>query len=278
MTATQNSMAKRNFQEFVEWGEIPSSFKCPLSRILMVEPMIDEDGHSYEKNAIETWLDENDSISPITGRHLNRYRLTINRALKNAIDEYREDLKYFNSNNSNGGSNNNNDTITLNLWFNVTENPITKYKLNSEIAHVLGSESLGAKEEAVLENIFGNVRSNDELSWFPSMCEPFLFKTAIYHCLWTLDPDFRQRIYAEFSQYLKPYVSYEDLPVLSPIAKADAAKSYLESLTKPHLSGIYALQDAIRSFSILYPLPYKVSDDREKTLTDEQSQRWIGKI
>jgi hypothetical protein len=242
----------------------------------MVEPMIDEDGHSYEKHAIETWLNENDGVSPITGRHLNRYRLTINRALKNAIDEYREDLKYFNSNNSDGSISD--DSVTLNLWFNVTENPITKYKITSEILHVLSLESLRPTEEAVLEYIFGSVKSNDELTWSPSTCEPLLFKTAIYHCLWSLDPDFRRRIYAEFSQYLKPYVSYEDLPVLSPIAKADAAKSYLTSLTKHHLSGFRALQDAVRSFSNMYPLPYKVSADRDKNLMDERIQRWSGKI
>jgi hypothetical protein len=265
-------MTKRVYQEFIEWGEIPSSFKCPLSRILMLEPVIDEDGHSYEKTAIECWLNENDNISPITGRHLDRTRIIINRALKNAIEEYTEDVKHYN----NAGLKSAN---AFNLIFKVMENAVTKYKISNEIANSLSRETLGCRELAVLDDVFKNVKTDDELGWFPKTREPFLFKSAVDQCRWVLYPHFRRRIYAEFSQYLRPYASYKDLEILSPLSamqKADAEKAYLESLIMPNLNGTYVkLQDAMKLYSKLYPLAYKVDPHREKTLIDEQIERWI---
>lgn len=265
-------MTKRVYQEFIEWGEIPSSFKCPLSRILMLEPVIDEDGHSYEKTAIECWLNENDNISPITGRHLDRTRIIINRALKNAIEEYTEDVKHYN----NAGLKSAN---AFNLIFKVMENAVTKYKISNEIANSLSRETLGCRELAVLEDVFKNVKTDDELGWFPKIREPFLFKSAVDQCHWVLYPHFRQRIFSEFSQYLRPYASYKDLGILSPLSamqKADAEKAYLESLIMPNLNGTYVkLQDAMELYSKLYPLAYKVDPLREKTLIDERIERWI---
>ncbi len=41
-----------------------SSFLCPITRKLMTDPVIDPDGNSYERSAIENWLKEY-STSPI---------------------------------------------------------------------------------------------------------------------------------------------------------------------------------------------------------------------
>jgi hypothetical protein len=41
-----------------------SSFLCPITRKLMTDPVIDPDGNSYERSAIESWLKEY-STSPI---------------------------------------------------------------------------------------------------------------------------------------------------------------------------------------------------------------------
>jgi hypothetical protein len=41
-----------------------ASFLCPITHELMTDPVIDPDGNSYERSAIENWLKEH-STSPI---------------------------------------------------------------------------------------------------------------------------------------------------------------------------------------------------------------------
>ena len=51
---------------------------------LMVEPVIAADGHTYEKAAIETWLQQH-TISPVTGDFLPHTRIVPNVLIKSAI-------------------------------------------------------------------------------------------------------------------------------------------------------------------------------------------------
>lgn len=60
---------------------------CPIEKQFMMDPVMDPDGHSYERRAILTWLQRN-SISPLTRRPLAAHQLIENRALKAAIHEY----------------------------------------------------------------------------------------------------------------------------------------------------------------------------------------------
>ncbi len=45
-------------------ADSPSSFLCPITHELMTDPVIDPDGNSFERSAIENWLKEH-STSPI---------------------------------------------------------------------------------------------------------------------------------------------------------------------------------------------------------------------
>ncbi|CAF1094016.1 unnamed protein product [Rotaria sp. Silwood1] len=72
--------------------EPSGTFFCPITHELMTDPVIDPDGNSYERQAIEGWLRQN-GTSPITRVHLSASDLRPNRALKAAIDEYRNSLK-----------------------------------------------------------------------------------------------------------------------------------------------------------------------------------------
>jgi len=45
--------------------EIPNKFKCPISHLIMIDPVVASDGHSYEREWIE-WVDK----SPLTGEKL----------------------------------------------------------------------------------------------------------------------------------------------------------------------------------------------------------------
>ena len=58
----------------------------------MVDPVIDPDGNSYERRAVEDWLEQNQT-SPITRVPLSSADLRPNRALQAAIEEYRRSLQ-----------------------------------------------------------------------------------------------------------------------------------------------------------------------------------------
>ena len=73
-------------------AEPSSTFMCPITQELMIDPVIDPDGNSYERHAIEGWLRQNNT-SPITRAPLSIKDLRPNRALKQAIDEYRHSIR-----------------------------------------------------------------------------------------------------------------------------------------------------------------------------------------
>lgn len=56
---------------------IPGRFLCSITGQIMAEPVITADGHTYEREAIEEWLRENDT-SPKTGQVLKHKDLTPN--------------------------------------------------------------------------------------------------------------------------------------------------------------------------------------------------------
>lgn len=69
---------------------VPNSYLCPITHCLMVNPVLAPDGNTYEKAAIETWL-ENHNTSPMDNSTLmTKESLTANRALKDVIDLVRD--------------------------------------------------------------------------------------------------------------------------------------------------------------------------------------------
>jgi len=66
---------------------IPNDWLCPITLSVMRDPVIAEDGHSYERAAITEWFQHN-STSPKTNIHLNSTNLVPNIALRNTIQEY----------------------------------------------------------------------------------------------------------------------------------------------------------------------------------------------
>jgi hypothetical protein len=69
-----------------------ATFICPITHALMVNPVVDPEGNSYERNAIENWIRQS-GTSPITRAALSIKDLRCNRALKIAIDEYRHSIQ-----------------------------------------------------------------------------------------------------------------------------------------------------------------------------------------
>ena len=64
---------------------IPTSFFCPITHNIMSNPYIDNEGNSYEYDAICKWLEKN-LTSPITRNTLLRSHLKPNRALLDIIN------------------------------------------------------------------------------------------------------------------------------------------------------------------------------------------------
>jgi sacsin len=63
----------------------PQSFYCPITSELMADPVVDPEGNSYERRAIEEWLSEHSATSPVTRAPLTARQLVPNRALKDTI-------------------------------------------------------------------------------------------------------------------------------------------------------------------------------------------------
>jgi len=63
---------------------IPEDFFCPITQELFIDPVLTEDGHTYERHAITLWIQKNDT-SPATGKHLQSKILIPNHAVRRAV-------------------------------------------------------------------------------------------------------------------------------------------------------------------------------------------------
>ena len=62
--------------------------RCPITQEIMRDPVICADGHSYDRGAINAWLQAHDT-SPLTGQRLEHKQLVPNHALRGIIAERR---------------------------------------------------------------------------------------------------------------------------------------------------------------------------------------------
>lgn len=66
-------------------AQAPSSYYCPISMDIMVEPVMIATGQTYDKDFIEKWLSQGHRTCPVTGQRLRHLELTPNFALRSAI-------------------------------------------------------------------------------------------------------------------------------------------------------------------------------------------------
>jgi len=69
--------------------EPPSAFMCPISHELMSDPVVASDGHCYQRNDIESWL-EMKGTSPMTGAPLAHPQLYPNFSLRSQIENWKD--------------------------------------------------------------------------------------------------------------------------------------------------------------------------------------------
>ena len=63
------------------------SHKAVHTQVVMVDPVIAADGHTYERTAIQHWL-QSSSLSPVTGDKLPHTRLVPNVLVKSALAQH----------------------------------------------------------------------------------------------------------------------------------------------------------------------------------------------
>mmetsp|Transcript_44466 Transcript_44466/g.111403 ORF Transcript_44466/g.111403 Transcript_44466/m.111403 type:complete len:788 (+) Transcript_44466:160-2523(+) len=73
----------------------PQGYVCAITGEVMVDPVVCDDGYSYERAAIENWFEQDqfkdvEPLSPITGLPLPTRRHVRNHALRKMIEEWRE--------------------------------------------------------------------------------------------------------------------------------------------------------------------------------------------
>lgn len=64
------------------------SCRCPITNAIFEDPVVGDDGHTYERRAITDWLAKN-ATSPITRKPMNINSLKTNYAVKKMIEELR---------------------------------------------------------------------------------------------------------------------------------------------------------------------------------------------
>jgi hypothetical protein len=74
---------------FAKGAEPYKDWVCPISFKLMTDPVIAQDGYSYERTSIETWLTSH-STSPMDRSSIDDKRLYTNIALKTLIQEWKK--------------------------------------------------------------------------------------------------------------------------------------------------------------------------------------------
>lgn len=70
--------------------DMPDEFLCPISREVMIDPVIAADGFTYERNGIERWFKRGSNVSPMTNQRLVSRNLIPNQALKTLIMQFLE--------------------------------------------------------------------------------------------------------------------------------------------------------------------------------------------
>ena len=68
-------------------SNIPEHFLCPITYSIMTDPVIADDGYTYERSSIMSWLSQK-NVSPMTRQTMSLNSLKPNRLIKDLIDEF----------------------------------------------------------------------------------------------------------------------------------------------------------------------------------------------
>lgn len=90
LSSPSTSFAKMHFLQDIGDNEgVPRQLLCPITHELMEEPVIAEDGHTYEKAAIVEWF-RNRNSSPMTNERLKSTQVIPNVLVHAIISDFKE--------------------------------------------------------------------------------------------------------------------------------------------------------------------------------------------
>ena len=221
------------FYEFRD--QTPAAFICPITHKIMKDPVMDLDGHSYERAAIESWLSSGRTTSPNSHKPLRKSNLVPNRALRNSIEEFIE------SHNGNVPS----------KVFKHSPIPF------SAVQQKLGVQQLSEQQQQQIDNVFKD----------PAIRPEQRMQVAIARCRWVGDTALRVSVYGEVAQYLHPQAAFETLGKLEAGVKKDAETAYIWVLTnKPGIvNQLDRINAAVDKFALMYRRGPSVNDARIKS-------------
>ncbi|CAF5013749.1 unnamed protein product, partial [Rotaria socialis] len=71
---------------------LDDAVSCPITLSLFRDPVVAQDGHTYERAAIEEWIRKN-GTSPITNKQISLEHLVPNYAIKKIVEQFENSLK-----------------------------------------------------------------------------------------------------------------------------------------------------------------------------------------
>jgi len=119
----------------------PENFICPITQTIMVDPVMCEDGITYERSAITQWL-QSHNTSPVTRQVINK-NLISNLALRNTISDYQKQNQVLPSVS--------NDTVSIN----------TQITNNVNISCTQNSFQYVSNKYNVIKLNFNNTKKNN---------------------------------------------------------------------------------------------------------------------
>jgi hypothetical protein len=69
--------------------KLENSLLCPITQELFIDPVLAEDGHTYERNAITRWFGTSNTRSPVTNEELEGKKLLPNHVIKKIVHHHR---------------------------------------------------------------------------------------------------------------------------------------------------------------------------------------------
>ena len=81
-------MAQEYSRKMKRTKPYPSSFVCPLTHTLLQDPVSDLCGHTFERQAIEAWLNRGHVCCPISRKHLSLADIKRNDELAERIERW----------------------------------------------------------------------------------------------------------------------------------------------------------------------------------------------
>ena len=84
----EEEQSEEEYDEYIE--SIPYECFCPITQLIIKDPVIAQDGHTYERAAIERWFNMGKRTSPKTGAILPNITLIDNHAMRGLIEDLKE--------------------------------------------------------------------------------------------------------------------------------------------------------------------------------------------